>query len=126
MAGRKKVCIICGKERNGIPVKEDDILAALRWFKKNVTRNEKGNRLVVCKECYPKYSKERKRYFTRRNLYIALGVILSIMIIGIAHSIFSVIWGVFVVLFMYLLSLVNYLPGLDIIDGKAKERNKKM
>ena len=35
---RKVVCIICGKEKDGIPVKIDSIIKAIRWIKTNITR----------------------------------------------------------------------------------------
>ncbi|EQD59708.1 hypothetical protein B1B_08080, partial [mine drainage metagenome] len=44
-------------EKTGHRRQRDYVIGAIRWFKKNVTKNEKGHALVVCKACYPAYKK---------------------------------------------------------------------
>jgi hypothetical protein len=109
----KEICIICGKNKKGIPVKDDYVIKSLRWLKK-VTNRYKGGKLVVCKECYPKYKGYRKKYTSRRMTYVAIGIIFAILIIILSRSVFSVISGILIILFLYLLSLLTYMPDLDI------------
>lgn len=111
----KTVCIICGLEKPGIPVKEDYVIGSIRWLKKNVFRNEKGNKLVVCRECYPKYKKEREAFISRQRTYIALGIIFLIASVLLSASKLGAIFlGILVLLLLYLVSLLNYVPDLDI------------
>ncbi len=120
MAG--SYCIICGKEKKGIAVSDDHVLKALRWFKKNVTRNVRNNKLVVCKECYPQYTKMRKRYVGRRTAYVALGVLFlmfAVIVSAGASGIAAFIIGVIIIIFLYLLSLVNYMPALQLKKQKG-------
>ncbi len=120
-------CIICGKQKNGIAIKDDRILDALRWFKKNVTRDEKGNKLVVCKEDYPAYRKRRDKYTSRQTLYVAIGVIFMILGLAASLSLSTLALGVLVIAVLYLLSLINYIPALDIKkeDKDVKEGKTK-
>lgn len=114
MGSKKETCIICGKERGGLPVKNDHVISALRWIKRNITKNAKGNTLVVCRECYEKYSKSRRKYVSRRNIYLILGAMLAVLLVVAARSALSVAWGIILILFMYALSLLTYMPGLDV------------
>ena len=108
-------CVICGKAKDGIGIQEDQVLGLLRWFKRNVTRNEKGYKLVVCKSCYPIYTKSRKRFVNRQVLYVGLGVILSLLlVIGGANKLLAVLYSVVVIVFMYALSLLSYMPALKV------------
>ena len=122
MAGNKQktYCIMCGKEKNGIEVKEDNVIRAIRFLKKRVFRSEKRNRIVVCKECYENYKKHRKRYTRRQALYLALGVLFLIMVVFVGHSIYSVLVGMGMVLLLYLFSLLNYVPELNIIKDRKQ------
>lgn len=119
-ASRMTVCIICGKERVGIPVKNDYIIEAIRWIKTNITKNEKNNRLVVCKECYPKYKKERDRFISRFAIYVGLGVVFVITgsLIG---GFGALLYTLPVLLLLFLLSLLNYMPALDIETVRKKQ-----
>ncbi|MEM0159195.1 MAG: hypothetical protein QXT89_01855 [Candidatus Micrarchaeaceae archaeon] len=118
----KEYCIICGKEKQGIPVEEDSVIAAIRWFKRNITKNEQHNLLVVCKECYPKYAKERKSYESRRTLYIALGIAFIIISAIVSPRATTIAIAVAVAAFLYLLSFLSYMPKLDIEKAKGKAR----
>jgi hypothetical protein len=117
----KVVCIICGKEKKGIPVKSDRVLEAMRWFKRNVTRNEQHNTLVVCKEDWPAYNKARKKFTSRMALYVALGIVFVVFGNVLAFSINTLVATLLILVFFYLLSLLSYMPALDIKkDAKAK------
>ncbi|MDE1767989.1 MAG: hypothetical protein KGH64_01240 [Candidatus Micrarchaeota archaeon] len=120
-----KYCIMCGKQRNGLAVADDSVLEAMRWFKRNVTKNEQKNALVVCKECYQNYAKARSRYTSRRALYLIIGGAFLVMAILISFSLVAIIAGVAVVIIMYFVSLLNYIPDLKIYADKANaEKNK--
>ncbi|MEM0086893.1 MAG: hypothetical protein QW774_03510 [Candidatus Micrarchaeaceae archaeon] len=120
----KSYCIICGKEKQGIPIEEDFVIESIRWFKRNVTKNEQHNRLVVCRECYPKYAKQRKSFESRRTLYIALGIAFIILSVLISPRATTIAIAVAVAVFLYLLSFLSYMPKLDIesVKASAKER----
>ncbi|VVB77333.1 Uncharacterised protein [uncultured archaeon] len=118
----KTYCIVCGNERKGIPVREDYVLGALRWFKKNVTRNEQGNALVVCKDCYGDYKKRRATYESRQKVYLVLGTLF--IVVGVASSIGSGGFSVTTVLvslgafaLLYILSLLSYMPKIDLAES---------
>ncbi len=112
-------CIICGRELNGLEVQEDYVIKAIRWFKRNVTHNEKNYRLVVCKDCYVKYKKARDSYNSKTISYAALLIITG-------RSIGAVIAGIIIILLMYALSLLSYMPGLKIDKAeKNKQKSKR-
>ena len=122
---KESCCIICGERRDGIKVADDHVLRALRWFKTNVTRNVKNNELVVCKGCYPKYSKSRKRYTGRRAAYITLGALFLIFSIAVSvgsANALAIVAGIIIMVLMYLLSLVSYTPALQFEKKNAGNR----
>ena len=120
-------CIICGKKKDGIKVADDHVLKTLRWFKTNVTKNVQNNTLVVCKTCYPQYSKQRKKYVSRRTAYVALGIIFLIlsMIISSSAWLTALSIGILIVLLLYGLSLINYMPGLQLKGTGKKDGLRK-
>ncbi|MGC8478602.1 MAG: hypothetical protein ACP5NE_01590 [Candidatus Micrarchaeia archaeon] len=119
-------CIICGLEKEGLPVKNDYIIESIRFFKKNVTKNEKGYRLVVCRECFPKYASLRRRFERRRAIYIAIGVLFAAMFLVLSpDKLTALVYGVIIVLFLYLLSLVNYIPSLELPRKDEKASTAK-
>ena len=121
--GERVVCIICGHEKPGIRIKEDNVIRSVKWIKRNVTRSEKNNTLVVCRECYPKYTKDRGKYTSRQVLYVALGIVFAIFTIVLNPAAVTVLMSIAVIALFYLLSLLNYVPELDIRrrDGGAAE-----
>ncbi len=126
MAGLgESVCIICGKKKRGIPIKEDWVIHAVRWFKANVTKNEKSNLLVVCRECYISYRKAREKFMTRLALYLALGIVFVVIGLLINTSFETFLITVSVLVVLYLLALVSYMPALEIPAGKGKGMPQK-
>ncbi len=123
---RKSYCIVCGNERDGIEIKEDHVIKAVRWFKTNITRNEVNNRLVVCKECYPKYEKARHRYQSRRIMYTALGVIFAVLSLAVSPRLETLAVAVLVIALLYALSYLSYMPSLVIRveKGRSTPKNK--
>lgn len=120
-------CIVCGKEKDGLEVRDDKVIEAIRWFKRNVTKNEKGYRLVVCKECYPVYLKARKRFERRQALYIAVGVVFAALILfASVNKALALLYGIAIVVFVYLLSILTYVPALNMpAQKKAQEKGTK-
>ena len=120
-------CIICGKKKDGVKVADDHVLKTLRWFKANITKNVQNNTLVVCKTCYPQYSKQRKKYVSRRTAYVALGLIFLILSIIISSGAWltALSIGIFIVVLLYALSLINYMPGLQLLGVSKKSSSKK-
>lgn len=123
-------CIICGNERNGIEIRSDSVITAIRWLKKNITKNEKGYKLVVCKECYPKYAKERKKFKNRQAFYVGLGIVFDIVLLyGARNSGYIgivILYCIAILVFVYLLSLLTYIPELNIpVEAKAADSRGK-
>ena len=118
---------MCGKKKDGIKVADDHVLKALRWFKANITKNVQNNTLVVCKTCYPQYSKQRKKYVSRRTAYVALGLIFLILSIIISSGAWltALSIGIFIVILLYALSLINYMPGLQLPKVSKKNSSRK-
>ncbi len=117
---QKSYCIICGKERDGIEIKEDHVIEAIRWIKTNITKNEKNNRLVVCKECYPKYVKARKKYESRRITYLVLGILFAAMSLIVSPRLETLAMAIVVVVLLYALSYLSYMPALKIPETSRK------
>ena len=118
--------MICGKEKSGTPVEEDYMIMAMRWFKENVTRNAKGYRIVVCKECMPQYRKMRSKYVRRQVMYVGLGVIftLTIAVVSGGRYLGIIAYGIGITVFLYLLSLISYMPALKEEGADAKMPSK--
>jgi hypothetical protein len=114
MASRKSYCIICGQEKDGIEIENDYVISTIRWFKRNITKNEKDNKIVVCKECYPKYKVLRKRFENRQKIYITLGILFIIFGMIISPRVGTLIVTVIVAIFLYLLSLLSYTPKIKL------------
>ncbi|MEM0200859.1 MAG: hypothetical protein QXD23_00440 [Candidatus Micrarchaeaceae archaeon] len=117
---RKTYCIMCGEEKNGIEIKIDNVITSIRFIKKKLFHSEKNNKLVVCKNCYPNYTKNRKRYVSRQRLYIGLGVVFLIFSVLLAPNFGTFLIGLAVLLLLYLLSFLNYTPELLISSTKTK------
>jgi hypothetical protein len=95
-------------------VEDDFVINSIRWFKRNVTRNEKNNRLVVCRECYPKYAAARRKFESRERLYIALGVVFAALNMIVARSLASLLVSAAVILLMLALAFLSYVPRISI------------
>ncbi len=118
----EKRCIMCGEHRGGIPIREDAILHAMRWFNRKVMRKERNFRLLVCKDCYLKYNKLRKNYLKKQVSYLAIGVLFAALLIAVSGgNPFAIVYGLVVIAAMYLLSIISYMPDLDIPDERKKE-----
>jgi cytochrome b subunit of formate dehydrogenase len=103
---------MCGKERDGIEVQDDFVLGAVRWFKRNVTKDEKKNRIVVCRDCYPQYKKRRGAYNFRQKLYLALGVAFLLISLVMSPRATTIVVSLLVLAMLYLFSLMSYTPRI--------------
>lgn len=119
-------CIICGKQKNGIPVENDYVLDMLRWFKRNVTKNEQKNKLIVCKEDYPVYKKNRSRYVFRLAVYLTIGSLFFILGLLLSPSVATFFIGAILLIFLYSLSLLSYTPKLrlEVQNAKSQKHNE--
>ncbi len=117
-----RACIICGEKKDGLRVKNDGIINAIRWLKHNITRNERGYDLVVCKECFLKYREAKTKYDHRRIIYVGIGVIFTLLLLLLSggRSIGALISGIVLIGLMYLLSLLSYMPSLEIPKTETK------
>ena len=115
---RKSYCIICGEEKKGIEVENDLVLDSLRWFKKNVTHDEKNNILVVCRDDYPKYKENRAKFEFRKKFYLGLGFVFVLLMVLLSRAITALLSGIGLMLLFYALSLLSYTPRLKIKAAK--------
>lgn len=120
---RESYCIACGEKKDGIEIKEDHVIQALRWFNRTVMKQNRNNRIVVCSACYDKYSKQRKRYISRQRIYAVLGILFLLFGVLIARSIQSVLIGLGVIALLYLISLLSYMPDLNYRKGEKKGKD---
>jgi hypothetical protein len=123
----KKACMVCGRERDGNDIEEDHVIRAMRWFKEHVSRNAKGYRIVVCRECMPEYRRLRSRFVRRRSIYVGLGIVftLTILVVSGGRYLGVVAYGIAITLFLYLLSLVSYVPELRRGSGPDTAKSRR-
>jgi hypothetical protein len=83
---------------------------------------------VVCRECYPKYKKALASYRRKQVAYVAIGIIFMALLIVLSQDKFlAALSGIAIVAFMYLLSLLSYMPSVSIPESAhaAAENVKK-
>ncbi|MCL4389724.1 hypothetical protein M1397_03930 [Candidatus Marsarchaeota archaeon] len=116
---REERCIICNSVREGLPIKVDGVVTALRWLNSHTIKHKNPYAPVVCKECFVKYSKARKSYERKRISYLIIGFLFAILLIVGSHGTdpIAYLFGLAVIVFMYLLSLISYMPKLDIPEA---------
>ncbi len=114
---KRNMCIICGKEREGLAVRDDAVILGLRWIKRNVTRSAKNYRLVVCKDDFLKYKKGRDSYQRKQMAYVTLGVLFLAGMAFFGHgNLGAIAAGLGIAIFMFLLAQVSYMPAVDMPD----------
>lgn len=121
-----RACIICGEQKGGLRVKSDGIINSIRWIKRNITRNERGYDLVVCKGCFIKYRDAKAKYDRRRIMYVGIGVVFTLLLVLLSggRSPGALMSGIVLIALMYLLSLLSYMPSLE-MPKPAAERGKE-
>lgn len=131
---KKSVCIICEKEKAGVPVKEDRVIQFIRGVK-NRLGIAKGYRLVVCNSCWAEYEKKRKSYERSMLTWLVLGaallvVMLILFLLTGRINLFNMIMTVFMiaVLFLIMAALVfisRYIPKTEMsLEGWIEERRR--
>jgi len=121
---KKDACIICGKEKPGLEVKDDYMIDAVRWIKLKIFKSKPKNfRLVVCKDDFLKYKKQRDTYERNQMLYVAIGIIFLAMLLVFSNGrvLGAIFYGALVILFMYLVAQLGYIPAVDIPEDKKKK-----
>ncbi len=119
-------CIICGQNKPGLEVKEDYFIRWLRWLKKiGIIRTKTSYNPVVCKEDYPKYSKARRGFERRQMAYVILGVLFAaLLLIAGSDKLLALLYGLILVIFMYLLSMLSYVPEVKVPESAQKKAPK--
>ena len=119
------MCIICGKEKTGLPVKDDYILQSIRWIKTNITHNVKNYKLVVCKDDFLAYQKKRDGFERKEIIYGAVGIVFLIaLVITSEGNIGAVFVGLGVTLGLLALSHVSYIPAVELPPGVPLPQQK--
>ncbi len=115
-------CIMCGNPRQGLEVRPDYMIDTIRWFKRNVTKSEKGYGLVVCRDCFARYDKLRRSYQRRQAMYVALGIIFALALVAVAgpRLLSALVYGLLIIAFMYLLAQLSYMPALRMPAAKKQ------
>jgi predicted RND superfamily exporter protein len=122
---KKKVCIMCAKEKDGLEVKSDFIINAIRWIKRNITKNEKNYTLVVCKDDFLNYKKKRESYERKMVLYVVIGIIFMIALAVVSNAkLGAIAVGLIITLFLFLLAQLSYMPAVDMPQLKVKSIKK--
>jgi len=117
------VCIICGKRKKGYEVEEDLVIRSIRKIKK-IFGIEKRNKLVVCKECYPKYLQMRKKFESKQKHFTILLLIFFAIVIIFSPDKISAIIFFLVLTFLFLILLIPYYTP-KIKNVKNEERKNK-
>ncbi len=121
----KTACIMCAKEKPGLPVREDAMLGAMRWIKRNITRNPKNYRLVVCKEDFLTYRKKREGYERKQIIYVLIGLIFLVALgVSTKGNLNAIAFGLVIVLLMFGLAQLSYIPSVA-IPATARPARKK-
>ena len=111
----------------GLRVKSDWIINSIRWIKRNITRNERGYDLVVCKGCFTKYRDAKAKYDRRRLTYVGIGVVFTLLLVLLSggRSVGALMSGIVLIALMYLLSLLSYMPSLEMPKPAAEKGKNK-
>jgi hypothetical protein len=113
---------MCGKEKDGLLVKDDYVINAIRWVKRNITKSEKNYTLVICKEDFLAYKKKRDSYERKMVIYVVIGIIFLIALSVVSGGKLGAIGvGFIITIFLFLLAQLSYMPAVDMPQIKAKE-----
>lgn len=121
---RRPRCIICNEQKEGLEVAPDSFIRTLRWLNSHTIKHKNPYRPVVCRECFVKYRKMRKSFERKRIAYIVIGVLFA-AVLATSLKPLAVLAGLGVIAFMYLLSLVNYMPALRVQQAARREARNR-
>jgi hypothetical protein len=130
---QKTVCVVCGKEKSGIPIREDFVIRLIRKLK-GIFKLSTGNRLVVCNEHIEEAKKRRERFEKGLLTYAGIGAVLGIILIlinilisfDIIRLLQSLLLLILLVIVMALLSLYQYFPAMATQPAILEEAVKKV
>lgn len=105
----KGVCVECGKNAKGYPIEDDYVINGIRWIKRKLGV-EKGNKLIVCNDCFEEYKKKRNSFERSLIIYSGIGVVLGIILLVINLSIGAFISALILILFLLVLAHLKYAP----------------
>ena len=118
---RKPRCMICGSQKDGIDVRPDWVIGALKWLNTHTVKYKNPYRPVVCRDCFQKYRKARRSFERKRIAYLAIGVLFAAVLSAASRlSPYALLASAGVVAFMYLLSLVSYMPDIQLPGDDAR------
>ncbi len=118
-------CIICQKKKKGLEVEDNTLIKAVRYVKRNFLKNERGNKLVVCKECFTKYYEDYKRFESReRSIFLLLSIFVILAIIS-SPTLGSIIALAFIIAVLYALLVAVSVPKLHNMDEILSRFNSK-
>ena len=115
---KKGVCIVCHKNKMGYPIESDYMIDGIAYVKK-LMKTYKGNKLVVCEDCFDEYKKKRERFVRNLLLYGGIGAILGLLLIFTNLSLQSIIFALFLELIMLILAHMSYVP--KVMDDAEKQ-----
>jgi hypothetical protein len=111
-------CIICGKRKEGFEVEEDFVIKTIRGIKK-FFRIEKKNKLVVCKDCYQKYLKMRKKFEKKQKHFAIVFIIFFVIAIVFSPNLSTIFCSLILLFLFFLLLAPYYVPKI-----KSQKENK--
>ena len=126
MEDKKPRCIICNEQKDGLRVAPDYFIETVRWINSHTIKYKNPYRPVVCRQCFTKYRKLRKSFERKRIYYLVIGVLFAgVLAVASKGNPYSFLAGLGVIAFMYLLSLINYMPALE-IPSAPMQRTRKL
>jgi fucose permease len=106
-----KVCIVCGKEKDGCCVPDDVVLSAIRGAKRRLGFAT-GNTLVVCGEDIETAVAKRARFEKYLMWYGLLAAAIFLILVFSSRSLYAVLVGLAAAACVLLLSLTTYYPRI--------------
>ncbi len=122
MEEKKPKCMICNQQKEGINIRQDSVVSAIRWLNSKTFKYSNPYRPVICRDCFLRHRKLRQDFEHKRIAYLVIGFIfLVVLIIASRGNPVSILAGIGVVAFMYLLALISYVPALDIPEQREQQ-----
>ncbi|MEM3364410.1 MAG: hypothetical protein QXS93_02785 [Candidatus Micrarchaeia archaeon] len=113
------VCIYCDKAEDtkpkfvsGYPIKEDYVIAAIRWVKRK-THTEQGNPLVVCEKHIEEHLKKRGGFERSLIIYGGIGIFMTMLLLVMNLSIGSLVAGLLFLIFLLAIAHMRYVPKTE-------------
>lgn len=128
----RSICIICEKEKKGIPIKEDRVLGVIRAIKDRLGI-AKHNKLYVCESCWPKYKEKRKKFEKSMMIWGVIAGVIAIALIAASifttglSDVFALLKNIIIAVMVFVIIMVliglGYVPSTEYSLGE-KPRKK--